>query len=67
MTLVFTLAAIERFADPAAVFEEAREWSRHVGIVDNDTDAVDARDGMRISDEQELAEGDVIKVVSTAN
>ncbi|PSQ07090.1 hypothetical protein BRC95_05145 [Halobacteriales archaeon QS_5_68_33] len=42
MTLVFTLAAIERFADPAAVFEEAREWSRHVGIVDNDTDAVDA-------------------------
>ena len=42
MTLVFTLAAIERFADPAAVFEEAREWSRYVGIVDNDTDAVDA-------------------------
>ena len=42
MTLVFTLAAIERFADPAAAFAAAREWSRYVGIVDNDTDAVDA-------------------------
>jgi len=40
MTLVFTLAAVERFADPATVFEEAREWSRYVGIVANDTDAV---------------------------
>jgi len=40
MTLVFTLAAIERFADPAAVFAAAREWSRYVGIVANDTDAV---------------------------
>ncbi|PSP95523.1 hypothetical protein BRC78_00645 [Halobacteriales archaeon QH_8_68_33] len=25
-----------------ARFQEAREWSRYVGIVDNDTDAVDA-------------------------
>jgi hypothetical protein len=42
MTLVFTLAAIEKFADPATVFAEARQWSRYVGIVATDTDAVDA-------------------------
>jgi hypothetical protein len=42
MTLVFTLAAIETFADPATVFAEARQWSRYVGIVANDTDAVDS-------------------------
>jgi hypothetical protein len=42
MTLAFTLAAIERFADPATVFAEAREWSRSVGIVANDADAVAA-------------------------
>jgi hypothetical protein len=40
MTLVFTLAAIRRFEEPRAVFTDAREWSRYVGIVDNDTDAV---------------------------
>jgi len=40
MTLVFTLAAIEKFADPATVFEEARAWSRYVGIVARDSDAV---------------------------
>lgn len=42
MTLVFTLPAIERFENPAAVFDDAREWSRYVGIVDNDSDAVDS-------------------------
>jgi hypothetical protein len=42
MTLVFTLAAIEAFADPATVFEEARTWSRYVGIVARDADAVDS-------------------------
>jgi len=40
MTLVFTLAAIEQFADPAAVFADAREWSRYVGVVANDAGAV---------------------------
>lgn len=40
MTLVFALPAIERFADPAAVFESAREWSRYIGVVDNDAEAV---------------------------
>jgi hypothetical protein len=42
MTLVFTLAAIQKFAEPATVFEEARAWSRYVGIVDNDAEAVAA-------------------------
>jgi len=42
MTLAFTLAAIERFAEPATVFAEAREWSRSVGIVGNDAAAVAA-------------------------
>jgi hypothetical protein len=42
MTLVFTLAAIGTFAEPATVFEEARAWSRYVGIVAKDTDAVDS-------------------------
>jgi hypothetical protein len=40
MTLVFTLPAIEQFADPATVFAEARQWSRYVGVVANDTEAV---------------------------
>ncbi|WP_415382534.1 hypothetical protein [Halosimplex sp. TS25] len=42
MTLAFELAAIREFDDPAAVFEDAREWSRYVGVVSNDTDAVAA-------------------------
>lgn len=42
MTLVFTLPAVRRFADPQRVFAEAREWSRYVGVVDNDTEAVRA-------------------------
>ncbi|MEF8852080.1 MAG: hypothetical protein V5A44_08800 [Haloarculaceae archaeon] len=40
LTLVFTLAAIEPFADPAAVFADARGWSRYVGIVADDSAAV---------------------------
>lgn len=42
MTLAFELSAIRRFADPAAVFADARAWSRHVGVVANDADAVAA-------------------------
>jgi len=42
MTLAFTLDAIEGFADPRTVFVAARVWSRHVGVVGNDTDAVAA-------------------------
>lgn len=41
LTLAFSLAALDRFADPAAVFDDAREWSRHIGIIANDTDAVE--------------------------
>jgi len=40
MTLAFALSAIERFEEPRRVFEDAREWSRYVGVVANDTDAV---------------------------
>ncbi|WP_135365655.1 DUF7124 domain-containing protein [Halosimplex halophilum] len=40
MTLAFELAAIREFGDPEAVFADAREWSRYVGVVANDTDAV---------------------------
>lgn len=33
MTLAFELEALEPLADPAAVFEDARRWSTHVGVV----------------------------------
>ena len=33
MTLVITAAALERFADPAAVVADAHRWSARVGIV----------------------------------
>jgi len=42
-------------------------YAVHSDIGDGYLHAVDARDDMRISDEQELEEGDVIKIVSTAN
>ena len=42
-------------------------YAVHSDIGDGYLHAVDARKDMRISDEQELEEGDVIKVASTAN
>ena len=42
VTLLYTLGAARSFADPSAVFADARRWSAHVGIVANDTSAVDA-------------------------
>ncbi|ERH01323.1 MAG: hypothetical protein J07HN6_02958 [Halonotius sp. J07HN6] len=36
VTLAFSLSAIDRLADPAAVFEDATAWSRSIGIVDDD-------------------------------
>jgi hypothetical protein len=42
MTLVFSLSAARRLADPAAAFSEAREWSQHVGVVGNRADEVRA-------------------------
>ena len=41
VTLVLSLGAARRLADPKAAVADAREWSRHVGIVANDADAVD--------------------------
>ncbi|ESP90175.1 DUF7124 domain-containing protein [Candidatus Halobonum tyrrellensis] len=42
LTLAFTFAAFEEFARPGAVLADAREWSRYVGVVGNDTEAVRA-------------------------
>ena len=42
VTLVFSLGAARSLVDPAAAFADAREWSRHVGIVANEADAVAA-------------------------
>lgn len=33
MTLAFELRALEALSNPAAVFSDAREWSRYVGVV----------------------------------
>lgn len=42
VTLAFTIGAVEALASPAIVFADAREWCRHVGIVDDDRPAVEA-------------------------
>jgi ribosome-binding ATPase YchF (GTP1/OBG family) len=42
-------------------------YAVHSDIGDGYLHAVDAREGRRISDDHELAEGDVVKIVSTAN
>lgn len=42
VTLAFMLDALEEFADPRAVFADARRWSRHVGVVGDDPAAVSA-------------------------
>ncbi|WP_321168265.1 hypothetical protein [Halorubrum sp. JWXQ-INN 858] len=42
LTLVVALDAARAFADPGAVVEDARRWSRYVGVVDNDVEAVAA-------------------------
>ncbi|MGQ3329713.1 MULTISPECIES: DUF7124 domain-containing protein [Halorubrum] len=41
VTLVLSLGAARRLAEPEATLADAREWSRHVGIVANDADAVE--------------------------
>jgi hypothetical protein len=40
LTLAVALDAARSYADPAAVVADARRWSRYVGIVGADTDAV---------------------------
>ncbi|MFO8115594.1 MAG: hypothetical protein R6U01_09610 [Halorubrum sp.] len=41
LTLVLSLGTARRLADPEAAFAEARRWSRYVGVVANDADAVE--------------------------
>ncbi|ESS10144.1 MAG: hypothetical protein A07HN63_00108 [uncultured archaeon A07HN63] len=41
VTLAFSLSAIDRLADPAAVFEDATAWSRSIGIVDDDINRIE--------------------------
>jgi hypothetical protein len=41
MTLAFSLSAIERLKDPKAVFEDARTWSRSIGLIDDDTERIE--------------------------
>ncbi|MFB6140583.1 MAG: hypothetical protein ABEJ26_09140 [Halosimplex sp.] len=60
MALAFELEAIRRFADPAAVFADAREWSRYVGVVANDTDAVaEFVAGRDLDQDFELGDSDI--------
>ena len=33
MTLAFELTALQELADPGAVFDDARRWSKYVGVV----------------------------------
>lgn len=40
MTLLLTVSAVERLADPEAVVNDARGWSEHVGIVGDTTERV---------------------------
>jgi len=40
LTLAFSLSAVDRLDDPAAVFEDAAVWSDTVGIVDADTERI---------------------------
>ena len=42
LTLLFSLGAARSLADPAAAFADARRWSAHVGVIANDTRAVEA-------------------------
>ena len=36
MTLAFELSALKRLADPNAVFQDARQWSRYVGVISDE-------------------------------
>ncbi|MFC6753875.1 DUF7124 domain-containing protein [Halorubrum tibetense] len=41
LTLLFSLGAVRSLSDPAAAVTDAREWSRYVGVIANDANAVD--------------------------
>jgi hypothetical protein len=40
LTLAFSRSAVERLDDPGAAFADAGRWSRFVGVVDGDREAV---------------------------
>jgi hypothetical protein len=40
MTLVFSLAAVERLAEPRLAFEDAARWGRNLGIISQNPRAV---------------------------
>lgn len=42
LTLAFDLAAFEAFLSPRAVFADSRQWSRYVGVVADDAEAVES-------------------------
>jgi ribosome-binding ATPase YchF (GTP1/OBG family) len=52
---------------PRGSTPEDLAYAVHSDIGDGYVHAVDAREGRRISDDHELSEGDVVKIVSTAN
>jgi hypothetical protein len=41
LTLAFSLSAFEKLDDPKAVFEDAENWSRSIGLVDDDTERIE--------------------------
>lgn len=41
MTLLLTVSAVRRLADPTAAVSEARAWSEHVGVVGDDDEPVE--------------------------
>ncbi|QSG06244.1 redox-regulated ATPase YchF [Halapricum desulfuricans] len=57
----------DAFLLPSGSTPKDLAYAVHSDIGDGYLHAVDAREDMRISDEQGLEEGDVIKIVSTAN
>lgn len=42
MTLAFAFSAFESLVDPQSVFADARDWTEHVGVIGNDTEAIQA-------------------------
>lgn len=41
LTLAFSLSTIEKLEDPKAVFEDAQNWSRSIGLIDSDTEQIE--------------------------
>jgi len=41
LTLAFSLSAVEKLEDPKAVFEDAENWSRSIGLIDDDTERIE--------------------------